>query len=1021
MAAPGAPSSIVVDGNGIFVHVRWVPADTTETHFLVELSVDNGSSWGAANRVPAGVTHFGICDPTQGVMHKARVTAVNADGSSATTTSSGLGVAVTAEATDGTDIYLILGDLAPGGAYCANPSSLTAASASSIANVTDIGAIYVAVEDSPRWNWANRNNSLALPLTTSAALMWNHVGIQRSVSAVTPNSPSAGKTAITLSAAHGRPTGMSFRTRFASTGVANLDGVTVTVVVTGTTTLRIDDFVAASSSSAGTMNLPSVDTYTETERGHVDPSEGGYYPSRSFGCERAILAEAQDARGSLGGDGSNRTSIALKVAGLGYAMVSRIVGTASTVKRWSPEFTGSNSHFAEFEAQMADVATFLENLGTVTGPQPWNIRGIVMSHGFNEIASDFTQLRTTLNVASVSVVSGLARIVTSTAHGLTNATGKLYAIGKVTGMGGTLTTINDLHRPLSVIDSTTLEVLDFDATGLAGSVTSGTTKIEVGAPIYWFTDLLQAQVDAVREAAIDAFSSTQTADEIPVALWEPCQDPYYVQLQTVLGSATQVVTTLLYELARQACRSVAGELVNVGSMRTDDIAHRDNAVLLTSEYYYGHHGEIELGQRIWETWANPASGDTSSSTPCVVVYVIGDSYVVGTTAVVLGYLGNPEVVAPAVAPSNGNGAPIPWAKVWNQTTATVEQALVDHTQFASFGGLSNMNSSAEFNPGLTGSAGIHIAMFRELRTMFPDHDIVLFPMGINGSTAGVHETSLAEGAKIASITPGATTVTITLETAANGGQRLTRTAPLSVTLSGITGLTPDINGAHVATPTGTLTNPLDPGTQTFTIPVSGVSGTAVVTAARAAIPQSIWDPQAGDVWPYFVDQVNAFHVGLHDAGYRPDARLACVVLGTNDQALSVTTTAYGDAIARIVEELRNECTTRAKPRDELAVVLLEPIVHGRTINTATHIRTYQTALRNAISGDTRAVTLNVDENADRTADPVTISYDRIHPDAPGYVNLGYRLVRAAADIGTWDAPVDAAAGGSGTGGAVEVE
>jgi hypothetical protein len=1019
MAAPGAPTAVSVSGNGIVVHVAWTPADATETHFEIELSVDNGSSWGAVQYSPAGVTRFAVCDPTQGVTWKARVAAVNADGSSAKTTSSGLAVAATAEATGGTDIYLIIGDQAPGGGYCLNVSSLTAAGASSIANSTDISAITAAVVDSPRWRWANRNASpLAIPLTTAAALAWNHVGLQPSISTITPNSPIAGQTAITLAAAHGRPTGMQFRTRVTASGTS-LDGVQVTAEVTGATTVKLIGIVASASATTGKLDLPSVDAYDETQRGHVDWRESGSaYPSNVFGVESAILARAQDDRG-LFGDETDRTSIALKISGP-YSLVSRIVGTASSVKRWAPTYTGSNGKFVELEAQMADLATFLENLGTVTGPQPWNIRGILMSHGFNEIASDFTQLRTTLNVASISVVSGLARIVTSTAHGLTNPASKFYAVGVASGIGGTMNTLNGVHRPLNVIDSTTLEVLDWDATGLSATVTSGTTQIEVGAPLYFFADLLEAQVAAVREAAIEAFESTQEPEDIPTVLWEPCQDPYYVQLQELLGSSTQAITTLIYQLLRTACRSVAGTGTNVGSMRTDDIAHRDNAVVLTSELFYGREGAIRLGERAYDLFLNPAAGETGASTPCVVAYLLGDSYVCGTTAVLLGQLANPEVVAPATTQANGHGAPIPWALVWNHTTAAVEQALVDHVQFPTFGGLSNMNTNAVFNPGLTGSAGVHIAAFRELRTMFPDHDIVLFPFGINGSTATTHATTTTPGAKISAITPGATTVTITLDSG-TAGQTINRTKPLQVTLSGITGLTPDINGPQVATPINVSTNPLSPGTRQFTIAVASVTGTADVSAAYAQVPQSIWDPDAADVWPEFEAQVNAFHVGLHEAGYRPDARAAFVMLGTNDQALDVGTAAYTEAMQRIVEGIRDICTTRAKPRDELAVVCLEPIVHGRTTNSATHIRGYQTALRAALSGDTRATTLNVDENTDRVADPVTISYDRVHPDTAGYVNLGLRLARKLVDVGAWDASPDTTVGGSGSGGAGEVE
>lgn len=1016
MAAPGAPSSVTVTGNGTAVFVYWTPADATETHFNVELSTNNGSSWGAIQRAPAGINCFAVCDPVQSSTYKARVTAVNADGSSSTTTSSALAVGAAAEAA-GTDIYLIIGENV-NGPTCLNVSALTSVGASPIANASDIAEIIEHVQNTPKWDFGNRNLSPgAIPLTSAAALMWNHVGLQPAISSITPNSPIAGQTAITLAAAHGRPTGMQFRTRVLASGTS-LDGVRVTAEVTGATTVKLIGVVASGSASTGTLDLPSVDAYDQKTRGNVDPSaDGATYPSTVWGPEAAILARAQDARG-LFGDNTGKTSIVLKCA-KGVQLCSRLVGSSSSAKRWSKQWTGKSfSQWDEFVAQMNDMRGFLDNLGTITAPAPFRIAGVLISTGYNEIASDFTALRNTLSISSISVVSGVARITTSSAHGLSNATGKFYNLGVLTGIGGTMSTIADKHHPLSVVSSTQLDVLDFDATGLSATL-SASSSLEVGAPVYFFEDLVSQHVDDVRDAAIAAFSSTQEPDEVPVVLLEPSQDPYYVQLQTLLGSATQPILELLYGIERTALRSIAGAKVGVSPLATSDIAHRSNAIILTDEIYFGAEGVIQIGDRAFNLFISPSAAATGETRPCVVAYALGDSYINGSTAYLMGQIGNPEMVAPAVAQANGHGEPIPWAKVWNHSTAAVETALADHTQFTSFGGLSNLATNAKFQPGLTGSAGIHIPMFRELRTMFPDHDIVLFQLGVNGSTAAAHTTSIVGGAKIASISPGASTVTITLETAANGGQRLYRTAPLRVTLSGISGLTPDINGSHVATPTSVSTNPLTPGTQTFTIPVASVTGTAVVTSARAEVPQGIWDPDAADIWTEFQDQVNAFHAGLVAAGYRPDARFVFVSLGTNDQALSTGTTEYQAAIARILEGIREECSTRAKPRDELAVIFLEPIVHGRATVTAATTRLYQTALRNALSGDTQSKTLNVDESADRIADPVTISYDRVHPDVNGYINLGLRAVRAATTVGAWDAAPDTASGGSGTGGAVE--
>jgi hypothetical protein len=206
--------------------------------------------------------------------------------------------------------------------------------------------------------------------------------------------------------------------------------------------------------------------------------------------------------------------------------------------------------------------------------------------------------------------------------------------------------------------------------------------------------------------------------------------------------------------------------------------------------------------------------------------------------------------------------------------------------------------------------------------------------------------------------------------------------------------------------------------------VASVAGTAVVTGALAAIPAVIWDPEASDVWPEFQSQVDKAIDAAHADGVLLDGRFGAVMLGTNDAAAGffgvITEAGYTAAMTRIVDSLREAITTRALPRDEVPIVCLEPIVHGRNILPSATIEGFQTALRAAVAEDDRAATLNVDETADRTLDLVTIAYDAIHPDTQGYFNLGVQLVRKLATITDWDAPLDLSGGGSGDAGIVEV-
>lgn len=1028
MAVPANLTSVSLTGDARSLLATWVPADTTETGFKIRWSFDNGSTWTDTLTVAAGVTAATYHSPPQSITAKVEVLPFNGDGDAAAATqSSGVGTGPLPEAANGTDVWLYIGESAANG-RALNVGALTSVGATAINNATAIGQIKKEVDEAQRYNWPARNNPIALPILAAKAFIWNHVGLTATITAIAPNTPSAGTTEVTFSGSIGRPNNHEFWARFRSTGVANMDNVELKVKVTASNKVQIASFTASSSSVTGTMDLPSFDNYDSDLNGDTNFRNIGAYPSTTWGVERSFLAAAQESRDGVYGDATNTPSLMIRVVEP-TPILSRIVGSSATTKRWSKRLSGkSYSTFDVMKRIMEDARAFAVNVGASSTPAPFRIRGILLSAGYNELAQNIAQIIATHNISAVSVSGGgVVTITTSAAHGVSNEAGKLYALGRFDGIGGTLgTAINGKFFPINVTTSTQFEILDFDGTGLSGTVTSGQSKVTTGAPMFFLREILGEHVDDIRQAAIDAFDTGQDIDDVPLLFWEPSYGKYLDALEAVITPTVKATRDIVWGQFRSDMRTIAGEKTNVRSMNCEDFERITSGGGLTEDgIFMSGRAALSIGLRAFDLLSGAAAAESAKPTPAVVGIIIGDSYVQGTTPGFLGKLRNREVVAPEASLAGNLGEPIPWLKVYNQSTEAIEQLIVDPSLDPTFDGRSNTSTNPKLNIGQSNRAGIHVAAARELRLAFPDHDIVLFCLGVDGSTATAHQNSIgSSGAKIKAVTPGATTTTIELETPGNGGSKIYRTKPLNVVISGVTGLTPSIDGARLATPIEMDTNPVTRGTAKFTIPI-GATGTAGVASAFCQLPQTIWDPNSNDAWAEIVEQVPKFHAAMRSANLHADARFAFVLLGTNDAALAanlgnVTPAAYTAAIGRIKTELRNQFETRTKPGDDLAIVFLAPIKHGRATIPTTTIASFQSALTAALSGDSRAVALNVDENPDRLVDAVTMDADGIHPDTAGYVQLGYRLARKLADVPAWDATFDTSVGGSGSSGGVEV-
>jgi hypothetical protein len=1024
MAAPTAPSTVSLIGDHRGLRVSWEAADETETRFEIQVSLDDGGVWGDSYFVEAGVTSTTVIESDDDKTAKARVRATNGDGDSSWTESASLviPVAVALSAEDsGTDIVLFVGELMDGLAPAFNAAGFTQESLSglTISGVPTLNAaaqqVRIKAVNSQATHWGQRWNNLATPFRASVPVtIWNHVGNSIPITAITPNAPSAGSTRITLAGAVQRDVGATFWVRVRGTGLSDMDGIEFEVEVLTSTTLRIAAFTASGSSSTGICDRASLDFYDSDSNGNTNFRAEGTYPSKHYGFESEVLRHFQDKRSEIVGDSTRVSTVGIKL-GLQQPLITRAVGSATTARRWSKRLSGrEGSNYDTLLRIMADANSLMLERGSGLTPEPFRIAGIVMMHGHNETAVDLTQLRRSLPIAAATVAGAVARIRTSSNHSITNPSGKLYNMAKISGLGGTLgTALNGKILPISVVDNDEFDVLEFDATGLTGTVVSGSTVAEVGAPCYWFGDLLTEHIDDIRGAAVEVFNTGQDTDDVPVVLVRPDYDPDFEFLTLATGGAGAVAlqeAQIALQVIRTSIDRISGQLPKIGVVNIDDGVFKSNAGVLTSQFYFGHDGTFQIGQRIADAIENPSPAAGTTGRPALVVPIIGHSFVAGMSLQAAGYNNDPELISK-------EGSELDGFYVWNQTDEEIQPVILDPDQFpGTYFGYTNLTSSPVYHPGIFNIASFQLAYLQELRLRFPETDIYILNLGVGGSTAAVHESALPDGDSIESVTVGASSVTIRI---ANRGSSkpIRRSSTFPVAISGVSGLTPSINSSHVATPTNISTAPTLQGTNEFTIPMVGVTGTPVLSDAKAKFPEVIWDPDANDIWTEFESQTAKFFNALHEAGVRPDCRNAVVVLAENDASIEISTNDFKAAMRRIFDRLMTLYTTRTQPRSEMAIVWPKLIRHGREGGDPA-VRTAYEAAQVAVAGEySNVVLLNVDENQDRLEDAVTISGDNIHPDYKGYVALGFRLAKALDNAPGWDAPRDLSLAGSSTSGA----
>lgn len=363
-------------------------------------------------------------------------------------------------------------------------------------------------------------------------------------------------------------------------------------------------------------------------------------------------------------------------------------------------------------------------------------------------------------------------------------------------------------------------------------------------------------------------------------------------------------------------------------------------------------------------------------TPAIVIAFAGHSFGVG--------FDHETAVADADPLLRGTPAN---SFIWNHAGGTFDAfSLVTGT------GNVNQNTHGDWNLNDGDKVSLAQMVLAAARERWPDEDIYLVHLGRGSATmTAVASTNAINDRFIFSVDnttdPGETRMLMI-----GGLGACTQLGPIGpVRITGLTGLTPDINGEHAAVTVQTSGNQLTiPIATTGTAGAVGGSGPATVNFSNGH-----WDPAGTGNDAIFVDwdtEMRAAYEALWAADLAPDPRGLFMCNGINDVTFGIEDD-FQAAMLRFVTAQRLLMNVRVDV--DVPIVWLEPILAlGHSAAVATSIAIIRSALRAAALEDPRMVTLNQDQTAVELDSPVPLQSDNIHPTYRGFMELGKALVRS---------------------------
>lgn len=415
-----------------------------------------------------------------------------------------------------------------------------------------------------------------------------------------------------------------------------------------------------------------------------------------------------------------------------------------------------------------------------------------------------------------------------------------------------------------------------------------------------------------------------------------------------------------------------------------------------NEVLYSTKGVLDYGEAIGRDAISPsAPAILSSRRPAIVCGFIGPSFCVGTTVNAYLFDDDPDLLSKP-------GQEHPGRKVWNIAEGEWQPARI-YRELTANGPVPRANfiTHPKWNLGMLidhgATVGPQMALLKGLRERFPDEDVHLIVLGANGSTmapaTGEHKPN-----QILNVIRAVDHVAIELK---DIDGRMFLGGDFVVTINGVTGLTPSINGQHHNARHlrfGSSANA--PPTQWIQIP-GRFTGTPAYSGATLWLRPGVWQPSVGELWTDFEEVVKSAYEALLDDRRLPDCRALFSVIGINEVYHAVHNE-FGAVLDEMVPLARELLQTRAKPRGtiaELPIVWLNPTSHEFLTDTEnSRLAVVRAALAARAANDPYFRVLTVDPHVDWLQDLSPISNDKVHPTFRGYQEIGYRLARQGLDL-----------------------
>lgn len=556
--------------------------------------------------------------------------------------------------------------------------------------------------------------------------------------------------------------------------------------------------------------------------------------------------------------------------------------------------------------------------------------------------SDLNGTRQTRTISAITQNGTKTRIQFSANHSFYTEDAdsvRRWVRATVSGVTGNTPALDGEYESAYVVSDDTIEV-DVNTT----TIGSGGTAI-VRDHLAEFPEDYRTFLTSLRQDLLDYLDNGQALADFPAVVLE---QKYPIGITSTGGGLG--TNASLYNYTEQAQRyarwseRLKDTLTGGTSIRLlsiSDLQPNNYEVNNVEMVYYDAIDNVVIGRRMLEQVRSLVPPAPTGVRRAAVYYMFGQSNVQGSnSASILQTLNDPRFSSGQISED---------LLIYRPDTRAIEPLVAYEPSDTS----NNLNQHPYWHVSDNASFGPVVTWGNQLRDRHPGEKVVMVQLGI-GSTA---LQDIAQVGDISSVVVRADGgLTITLSSAATIAPRPTGSKTFEVTLSGISGLTPD--------PNTTLTARVSSAT---TVEIDGAySGTPALSSASLSTPRARWNRAANDIWADIATMVAEADEAIASAGYAPDHRAFAWYQGESDFD---STAGYQVALVQFMADLRELLTSRTDGEDMPgAIVLQNPFVDlggGLSSTQAQAIRTAQEAVvesdSNLVSVETRDLALQSDQ------------------------------------------------------------